>query len=549
MPISEDEYEAHRQQQHGLSRAEQRRSNKPIMEKRRRARINHCLNELKTLILDAMKKDPARHSKLEKADILEMTVRHLQSVQRQQLAVAVATDPGVLSKFRTGFSECAGEVGRYLGRLSSVEPAVRQRLSGHLSQCIASLQQLDPNNNPGLVGVGVTPATTAAAGLALVPHRLPTGELALVLPHGLLPITAAAGAVGVPQQVQHSAASSTSASTAATTTTTSTTADVTNSTTVTTAVSSTPSSAMDRSHPSAFTAVNPRQAVQAPPSPLPSPTSTISDDDSLITEPYPPPPSPPPLVSMVRGADHRAQETWLKVPAFRLFPLGGTEGAPPSVAGEDKPHQQPHVTSSTCDNGSGSLSVSTSSSLHHQSTPVGVSAVAELKVEFKTVPVISTVTFPSSKPDIAPSVPTDQPLSVITNLEDKGTSVSATSPAVKAAPLHYGAKDPLDFSLRRDEYLQFPPSSLSQPPLVGSKRPFPTTEPSENTVSSLLTLPPPSKMPHLSFRIELPNDTDQISSSSQQAPTSQESPLDGTSASTTENASSSSSSKDMWRPW
>ncbi|EDV90858.1 GH12946 [Drosophila grimshawi] len=34
-----------------------RRSNKPIMEKRRRARINNCLNELKTLILDATKKD------------------------------------------------------------------------------------------------------------------------------------------------------------------------------------------------------------------------------------------------------------------------------------------------------------------------------------------------------------------------------------------------------------------------------------------------------------------------------------------------------------
>lgn len=32
-------------------------SNKPIMEKRRRARINNCLNELKSLILDAMKKD------------------------------------------------------------------------------------------------------------------------------------------------------------------------------------------------------------------------------------------------------------------------------------------------------------------------------------------------------------------------------------------------------------------------------------------------------------------------------------------------------------
>lgn len=37
------------------------------MEKRRRARINHCLNELKSLILEAMKKDvsiiPERQSR------------------------------------------------------------------------------------------------------------------------------------------------------------------------------------------------------------------------------------------------------------------------------------------------------------------------------------------------------------------------------------------------------------------------------------------------------------------------------------------------------
>lgn len=55
---------------------------------------------------------PARHSKLEKADILEMTVKHLQAVQRQQLALAVAHDPAVLTKFRSGFAECAQEVTR-----------------------------------------------------------------------------------------------------------------------------------------------------------------------------------------------------------------------------------------------------------------------------------------------------------------------------------------------------------------------------------------------------------------------------------------------------
>lgn len=61
-----------------------------------------------------MRKDPARHSKLEKADILELTVRHLQNIQRNQLAVAMATDPTVLYRFKNGFSECASEVSSHI---------------------------------------------------------------------------------------------------------------------------------------------------------------------------------------------------------------------------------------------------------------------------------------------------------------------------------------------------------------------------------------------------------------------------------------------------
>ena len=55
---------------------------------------------------------PSRHSKLEKADILELTVKHLQEVQRRRLGDAVARDPTVLHKFRGGFAECAQEVNR-----------------------------------------------------------------------------------------------------------------------------------------------------------------------------------------------------------------------------------------------------------------------------------------------------------------------------------------------------------------------------------------------------------------------------------------------------
>ncbi|XP_054286403.1 protein hairy-like [Macrosteles quadrilineatus] len=181
--------------------AESRRSNKPIMEKRRRARINNCLNELKSLILDAMKKDPARHSKLEKADILEMTVKHLENMQRQQVAMSAATDPQVLNKFRAGFSECAGEVGRFPG----LEPPVRRRLLQHLANCLNNSTPAESTPAPAepqpaapqLTGVQVhiVPAvdtqvtssnilfsTGNTTGLQLVPTRLPNGDIALVLP-------------------------------------------------------------------------------------------------------------------------------------------------------------------------------------------------------------------------------------------------------------------------------------------------------------------------------------------------------------------------------
>ncbi|CAG5045369.1 unnamed protein product [Parnassius apollo] len=135
----------------GMSKAELRKTNKPIMEKKRRARINHCLNELKELLTDSMDKDPVRHSKLEKADILEMTVKHLQTLQRQQLAAAIAADPAVLQRFKSGFGDCAVEVRRYLSRLASVPTGLRYRLGNHLNSCLSGIERLHPADYPPLI--------------------------------------------------------------------------------------------------------------------------------------------------------------------------------------------------------------------------------------------------------------------------------------------------------------------------------------------------------------------------------------------------------------
>ncbi|XP_011868661.1 PREDICTED: protein hairy-like [Vollenhovia emeryi] len=201
---SEEELEP--QTHSGMTKAELRRSNKPIMEKRRRARINQYLDELKNYIL-LSEKDPTRHSKLEKADILEMTVKHIQTMQRQQLNAAVSNDPVVLTKFRSGFSECATEVSRYVSRLENVDPTIKQRLVSHLNSCVSHLQQMAPfysqympymperlypevkvgfqsdfqngdENNNGSARIQIPNGER----IQLIPSRLPTGELAFLVP-------------------------------------------------------------------------------------------------------------------------------------------------------------------------------------------------------------------------------------------------------------------------------------------------------------------------------------------------------------------------------
>lgn len=65
-----------------------RKSRKPLMEKKRRARINDSLEALKDILLTntVAIAQGTRPTKLEKADILEMTVRYLQMLHTKQTA-------------------------------------------------------------------------------------------------------------------------------------------------------------------------------------------------------------------------------------------------------------------------------------------------------------------------------------------------------------------------------------------------------------------------------------------------------------------------------
>ncbi|CAF0972312.1 unnamed protein product [Didymodactylos carnosus] len=129
---------------------EYRKNTKPIMEKRRRERINRSLEELKNLILDSSSSGNVRSHKLEKADILEMTVKHLKLVHKQKLVAAAAIDPSIISKYRAGYGECANEIIRFLTNTPHIDSELKNKLIDHLStrlQTLSTSRLTDRNNN------------------------------------------------------------------------------------------------------------------------------------------------------------------------------------------------------------------------------------------------------------------------------------------------------------------------------------------------------------------------------------------------------------------
>nr|XP_020637929.1 transcription factor HES-4 isoform X1 [Pogona vitticeps] len=170
------------------SASEHRKSSKPIMEKRRRARINESLGQLKTLILDALKKDSSRHSKLEKADILEMTVKHLRNLQRAQMTAALSADPTVLGKYRAGFNECMNEVTRFLSTCEGVNTDVRSRLLGHLSTCLGQIVAMNyPAPPPPPQATSGQPAHMTQPLHVQLPGPVAAGAAAMPVPCKLNP--------------------------------------------------------------------------------------------------------------------------------------------------------------------------------------------------------------------------------------------------------------------------------------------------------------------------------------------------------------------------
>merc|ERR1712088_1253286 len=135
-PIACDSFEI---EETPMSRTHQyRKVMKPLLERKRRARINSCLDELKDLMVGALQTEGESIAKLEKADVLELTVRHLQKLKRQQM---LSLNPALdMDRYHAGYTACATEVSRCLASVPGVDITLGTRLMSHLGQKLNTME-------------------------------------------------------------------------------------------------------------------------------------------------------------------------------------------------------------------------------------------------------------------------------------------------------------------------------------------------------------------------------------------------------------------------
>nr|XP_005000168.2 hairy/enhancer-of-split related with YRPW motif-like protein isoform X1 [Cavia porcellus] len=155
------------------SQMQARKKRRGIIEKRRRDRINSSLSELRHLVPTAFEKQGS--SKLEKAEVLQMTVDHLKMLHATGGtgfldARALAVD------FRSiGFRECLTEVIRYLGVLegpSSRADPVRIRLLSHLNSYAAEMEPSPIPTSPLVLPAWPWSFFHSCPGLPTLSHQL-----------------------------------------------------------------------------------------------------------------------------------------------------------------------------------------------------------------------------------------------------------------------------------------------------------------------------------------------------------------------------------------
>ncbi|XP_022353705.1 transcription cofactor HES-6 isoform X2 [Enhydra lutris kenyoni] len=102
-----------------------RKARKPLVEKKRRARINESLQELRLLLAGA-------EAKLENAEVLELTVRRVQSTLRGRAREREQLQAEASERFAAGYIQCMHEVHTFVSTCQAIDATVAAELLNHL---------------------------------------------------------------------------------------------------------------------------------------------------------------------------------------------------------------------------------------------------------------------------------------------------------------------------------------------------------------------------------------------------------------------------------
>ena len=88
-------------------------------------------------MVDALQTEGESMSKLEKADVLELTVKHLRKLKRQQM---LALNPALdMDRFHAGYTTCAMEVSKSMAS-TGVDITLGSHLMSHLGQKLQTIE-------------------------------------------------------------------------------------------------------------------------------------------------------------------------------------------------------------------------------------------------------------------------------------------------------------------------------------------------------------------------------------------------------------------------
>uniref|UniRef100_A0A8D8RCU6 Enhancer of split mgamma protein n=2 Tax=Cacopsylla melanoneura TaxID=428564 RepID=A0A8D8RCU6_9HEMI len=143
---------------------------KPLLERKRRARINRCLEQLKDLMVGALEAEGENINKLEKADILELTVRHLHRITRPH------NPTEEVQRFQAGFTQCASEACGFLLSLPGLDNRVGKRLVEHLGKRISQSLESNPSLLQGHPGEMSHSGVDASGLLSMSPRSVDSSD-------------------------------------------------------------------------------------------------------------------------------------------------------------------------------------------------------------------------------------------------------------------------------------------------------------------------------------------------------------------------------------